>query len=266
VGNGAASALPPPPPPAVRLDDALDRVAKEAPEIAVRALRDALAESERKREAAEAELQRELDKKQDIKRAVLTEMSQLTSQLGDTKVKHKKADDELRAAQAEAAHFKEELDRQKKRAFELARNQGSLDDQDKRIRVLEADLEAARKSARESGAARDAAERDAKQAKSDIGKLVQASAAELADLRKKLATGESKLEVMKSSGDELKTFKTRLEEYRRTMEKERAQLQDKTSTLMGEIEKRDQRIKELQLLIKTLGERLNDLTSRQFGS
>jgi len=36
-------------------------------------------------------------------------------------------------------------------------------------------------------------------------------------------------------------------------------------SLQPELDKRDQRIRELQLLIKTLGERLNDLTSRHFG-
>jgi peptidoglycan hydrolase CwlO-like protein len=42
-------------------------------------------------------------------------------------------------------------------------------------------------------------------------------------------------------------------------------LQEKTKSLQADLDKRDQRIRELQMLIKTLGERLNDLTSRHFG-
>lgn len=270
VGNGAAAPAPQPTPSPVvpapaGLDDAIDRVARDSPEIAIRALRDRLAEADRKRELAEAELRREFDKRQDIKRAVMTEMSQLHSQLGDTTVKHKKADDELRAAQAESARYKGELDREKKRSGELARTGASLDEQDQKIRALTADLEAARKTGRELEAARDTTQRDLKQARSDLGKLMQSSSADLAGLQKKLDASEAKVRMLKESGEELKSFKTRLEDYRRTMDKERVELQEKATTLTGELEKRDQRIKELQLLIKTLGERLNDLTSRHFG-
>jgi hypothetical protein len=53
-----------------------------------------VAESERRRELAEAELRREQEKKQEIKKAVLEEMSRLEAELNDTKIRVRRKDEE----------------------------------------------------------------------------------------------------------------------------------------------------------------------------
>jgi chromosome segregation ATPase len=84
-------------------------------------------------------------------------------------------------------------------------------------------------------------------------------------LKKKLAAAESRLHSQKGSADELKALKAKHEGYRGRMEKDHAALTEKAKSLQADLEKRDHRIKDLQLLIKTLGERLNDLSGRHLG-
>jgi chromosome segregation ATPase len=270
----AASTAPPPPPvsdpapitaPASSgLDQVLDRVAKDAPEVALRALRDRLAEVERKCEQAESELRRELDKKQEIKRAVMAELGQLASQLAESKALLQKKDEEYLSSLLETKVLKDDLTKERKRADDLTGDRASLEAKEKSHRTLEAELEASRKANRDLQTARDAAGRDAQQARSELLKAKESSAAELAELRKKLSAAEARVQSLKGSGDELKALKARVEEQRGRTEKERAELQEKAKTLQAEVEKRDQRVRDLQLLVKTLGERLNDLTSRHF--
>jgi chromosome segregation ATPase len=269
----ADTAAPPPPVPEVAptpvigspdLSQIIDRVAKDAPEVAVRALRDRLAEVERKCEQAESELRRELDKKQEIKRAVLAEMGQLGSQLSESKALLQRRDEELLSVLLEAKVLKDDLGKERKRADDLAGERGSLEEKGKALRSLEAELEASRKAVRDLQEARDEAGREAQQARSELARAKEGSAVELGELRKKLASGEARLQALKGSGAELKALKALHAEYRGHTEKEQAELLEKTKTLQAELGKRDQRIRELQLLIKTLGERLNDLTSRHF--
>jgi chromosome segregation ATPase len=235
-----------------------DLVAKEASEIALLALRDRLVESDQKRELAESALRVELEKKQAIKKAVITEVGQLTGQLGEARSFLQKKEEELRDALSETSRLKEDLEKERKRADDLAKARGNHEELEKALRGLEAERDAGRKSVRQVEEARDAARRDVQQAKSDLAKLKQSSEAELTDLRKKVAAAQT----LKGSGEELKELKVRFEEARRRMEKERAEFLEKVSILQSEGDKKEQRIRELQLLIKTLGERLNDLTSR----
>ncbi len=265
----SASAAPPPaadpvpsaPVASVGLDQVIDRVAKDAPEIALRALREHVSEVERKCEQAEAELRRELDKKHEIKRAVMAEMGQIGSQLTETQARLQRKEDELRSALSEAGRLKEDLAKERKRADDLTGERGNLEEKGKAARALEADLDASRKSLRESQEARDAAGRDALLARSELAKAKDASAVEAAELRKKLSAAEARAQALKNSGEEVRILK----ESRLRSEKERAELTEKAKALQGEVEKRDQRVRDLQLLVKTLGERLNDLTSRHFG-
>lgn len=241
-----------------------DPVAPGGPEVDGSALRDRLAESERKCGLAEAELRRELDKKQEIKRAVLAEMSQLASELAQTKALLQQRDEELLSALLEAKVLKDDLSGERKRADDLARERASLEEKGKALRNLEAELQAGRTAVRELEEARGSAGREAQQARSDLAKAKEAAAAEIGEARKKLAAAEARVLALKSSGDELRALKARHEEQRDRTEKERTELLEKSRHLQADLEKRDQRIRDLQLLVKTLGERLNDLTSRYF--
>ncbi|HVR84407.1 MAG TPA: hypothetical protein VMU54_08860 [Planctomycetota bacterium] len=238
--------------------------AGESPEAATRALRDRLAEVERKCEQAESELRRELDKKQEIKRAVLAEMGQLGSQLAEAKAHLERRDEELLASLLETKVLKDDLGKERKRAGDLEGERARQEGKAEAVRNLEAELEGSRKAVRDLQEARDAAGRDAQQARSELAKAKEASAAELGEARRKLAAGEARLQALKGSGEALKALTARHEEYRGRAEKDRAELLEKTKTLQADLEKRDHRIRDLQLLIKTLGERLNDLTSRYF--
>jgi len=228
------------------------------------ALRDRLAEVERKCEQAESELRRELDKKQEIKRAVLMEMAQLSAQLAESKASLQRKEEEFVAVLLEAKGLRDELAQERKRAEDVLAARGSLEDKVTAANSLADDLEACRKSLKEAREARDGAGRDTEQARSELAKAKNNAAVELAELRKKLAAAESRVSALKGSGDELKGLKARHEEYRGRMERDHLALSDKTKALQTDLEKRDQRIRDLQLLIKTLGERLNDLTSRHY--
>lgn len=230
---------------------ALERPAEPvtgAAEGADRELRERLAESERRREQAEAELRRELDKKQEIKKAVLAEMEQLHARLNETQVRLRQRDEERQTSVDELGRLKEIAAQQ--RAADLAGARGALEEREETLRRLQAELEERRKAA-------DAARREADGLRSDLAKLKGASEAELADLRRKVAAAKD-AEVL------LRDLKGRIQDERPRFEKEVAALRERAANLEAELGKRDQRIRDLQLLIKTLGERLNDLTSRRF--
>jgi chromosome segregation ATPase len=229
------------------------------------ALRDRLTEVERRCQQAESELRRELEKKQEIKRAVTVEMAQLNAQLTESKSQLDRKENDYLCALLETKGLKDDVTKERQRADDMAAARGSLDTMLNSVHSLETDLEAARKSARELQEARDAAVRDTQSAKSELAQAKEAAAAEAADLKKKLAAAESRLHSQKGSADELKALKTKHEGYRGRMEKDHAALTEKAKSLQADLEKRDHRIKDLQLLIKTLGERLNDLSGRHLG-
>jgi len=233
------------------LDELLERVARNAPEDAVRALRERLADLNRKREQAESDLRQELDKKVLIKKAVMEEVGRLGSQMGETKVRLKQTEEEHQSATSEMFRVKAELEKEREKTAELSASRASL----------EAELEERRKAVRELKDASDVARRDAEQMLAHLDKSRATSAAELAELRKKIASYEARLATQKAVEAELNSLKPRLRDQQR-LEKERAEFQEKASTLQTAVGKKDERIRELQLLIKTLGERLNDLSSR----
>jgi chromosome segregation ATPase len=233
------------------LEELLERVARNAPEDAVRALRDRLADLNRKREQAESDLRQELDKKVLIKKAVMEEVGRLGSQMGETRVRLKQTEEEHQSATSEMFRVKAELEKEREKTAELSASRASL----------ESELEERRKAVRELKDASDVARRDAEQMLAHLDKSRATSAAELADLRKKIAAYEARLATQKAVETELNGLKPKLRDQQR-LEKERAEFQEKASTLQAAVGKKDERIRELQLLIKTLGERLNDLSSR----
>ncbi len=263
----------PAPPPAVSvpeaplvdagIDQLLDRVGRTAPEELLRALRARIAEMSRACEEAGAELRRELEKKQEIKRAVMEEVGRLGSQLGDTKTQLHKKDDERRSVLAELGRAKEELERERKQGAEAATLREGLAEKERTLGRLEAELEDRRSAGRDLLESRDAARREIEQLRAELAKLKAASEAELAEQRKKVAGMESRLGTLKLCEAELADLRPKIQDSRRRLEKERGEFQEKVSGLQAELDKRDQRIRDLQLLIKTLGERLNDLTSRR---
>lgn len=219
----------------VRLDDGPDRIA----------------EAERRREQAEAELRRELEKKQEIRKAVAEELGRLEAQVAEAKLG-------IRRKEAEHASALEMLGRrtearERELAAELAALRGLLAGQEQSARDLEAQLKGRQKIMYELQAALDAVRIEADKLRSELGKLKGSSGAELADLRQKLAAAESRLQALQNSESQVRDLKGRLQEAL-----------SKAEGLQSELGQRDQRIKELQLLIKTLGERLNELTRRQF--
>lgn len=194
----------------------------------------------------------------------MAELAQLSSQLTESKALAQRQAEELRLALSETARLKEDWGKERKGAEDLAGERGILKDQEKAARGLEAELESTRKSVRDLQEARDAAGRDAQQARSELAKAKESAASGLGELRKKLSASEASLQALKDSGNERRALKARTEEELGRAEKGRAEQQEKAKTLQSELEKRDQRIRDLQLLVKTLGERLNDLSSRHF--
>jgi len=203
----------------------------------------------------EAELHRELEKKQEIKRAVMVEMAQLTAKETEARSQLQKKEEEFLAYLLETKVLKDELAAERKRADILAAERGKFGQQLNAVHTLETDLAAGRKALLDLQEARDAAARDTQKARADLSKLQSVSATELAELRKKLNNAIARGNADKNSGEELKALKAQHQD-----------LQAKATSLQSELEKRDLRIKDLQLLIKTLGERLNDLTSRHYGA
>jgi chromosome segregation ATPase len=80
---------------------------------------------------------------------------------------------------------------------------------------------------------------------------VAATQAERADLRKKVADFDLKLASLKDAPAQLADLKKKLNDAR-----------VKSAGFEADVQKKDLRLKELQLLVKTLGERLNDLADR----
>jgi len=202
----AGAELPPPPPSETATAAApIDRGGDDASEIAVRALRDRVSELERKCQLGEADLRRELDKKQEIKRAVMAELGQLSSQLTDSKALLKQKGEDLDAVRLEAKRLKEELASERKRADDMLGDRRSLEEKEKALWTLGIELEASRNAVRDLQAARDAASSDAQKARSELA----SAGVELSELKKKLNTSEVRGRSLQASGDELKTMKTR---------------------------------------------------------
>jgi chromosome segregation ATPase len=204
-----------------------------------------LAESERRREAAEADLRREQDKKQEIKKAVQVEMSRLEAELAEARNRIRRKDEEHAAALQTLNLLKDA--KQDEWNGDRMRLQGAAEQREKALKALEARLGESQKSASEFQAVLDAS-------RAEVGKLhaeVAAANAERAELRRKLGAADAKLQSVKDASAQLEGLKQRLQEA-----------QAKAAGLQTELEKKDQRMKELQLLIKTLGERLNDLADR----
>lgn len=229
-------------------------------------LRERLTTLQRRSEQAEAELQRELDKKETIKRAVSVEMGRLAAQLAEAREQHARESEAHRSAVADLSRLKAELDESRKRAAELAGAQAAAEAQEKARAALQSELEAARRDARAWQDQLETARHQAEQLKAELARLKASSEAEIKGLWKSVQAGEDKAKALKAESDEklkaLKGADAELRELKPLWEKERAAQRAKEASLRGELEKRDQRIRELQLLIKTLGERLNDLTGR----
>ena len=241
-------------------------VPRDGSEGELRALRDQVADLTRRCEAADAELRHERDRKQEIKKAVMEEVGQLTSRLTEQQALLQRKEDDHRSALAEIARLKEELERERTTAVELAYVRGALEEKDKLARNLETELAGRRKAVADLERARDLARQDAEQMRAHHELARSTSTAELADLRKRVAAQETRLAGLKDADVRLKDADARLEELKaaaRRTEDERGRLQSRTSDLQSELAKRDQRIRELQLLIKTLGERLNELADRR---
>jgi DNA repair exonuclease SbcCD ATPase subunit len=204
-----------------------------------------LAESERRREAAEADLRKELEKKQEIKKAVLIEMGRLESQIAEANARSRRKDEE-HAAALESINLLQNAKKQEWDGGEM-KLRDAIDRAEKARLDLEAELEKARKAAAAVQADLDAVRGDALIQRSDYA----AADAERKDLRKKLAAADAKLQANKDAAARLKDLQRQLQEA-----------QALGTGLQSDLGKRDQRIKDLQLLVKTLGERLNQLVDR----
>jgi len=230
----AASDAPPPPPPAPE-PPAVSPPRASAP------LED-VAELKRRCERAESALQQELDKKEGIKRAVMGEMGRQAAQLGEARDLLRRKEEEHRAALADAGRWKEDLEKERKQAVEASEKSAQTE--------------------RELRHSVDVWRRDAEEIRAHLETARASFDAEATGLRKAFAAGEARLAALKGAEAELNDLKNRVKDQRRLLEKERAESQEKAAALQAELEKRDQRVHELQALIKTLGERLNELSRR----
>lgn len=245
VFQGAPPAPPPPPPEA-----------------------DPVTQLKRQLDETEGTLRRERDRKQEIKKAVQEEMERLEARFGETKALLEWKEQDHRAAVEEIARLKGELEEERKRAAELLKAREDLAEKETVVRTRDTELESLRKEIRDLKAAADLSRRDAEEVKSHLN-IARADAVEL---RKALAAVQGELEALKPGAVELpelrkalaageaerKGLKGREEEFRRALERERTE----AAALRVEVQKKDQRLRELQLLIKTLGERLNELARR----
>jgi len=214
--------------------------APAAPDLQAR-----LAESERRREAAEAELRKELDKKAEIKKAVVAEVGRLEAELAEARDRVRRKDEE----HASALQTLNVLTDSNKDEFngDRMRMQQTIDEKDKALKSLEAKLEERKASDAELRKMMDAS-------RAEVGKLhaeVAATQAERADLRKKVADFDLKLASLKDAPAQLTDLKKKLNDAR-----------VKSAGFEADVQRKDLRLKELQLLVKTLGERLNDLADR----
>jgi predicted nucleic acid-binding Zn-ribbon protein len=201
-----------------------------------------LAESERRRELAETELQKELGKKQEIKKVVLNEMARMEASIADANARVRRKDEEHAAALESLSvllHAK-----QQEWDGEQVRMRDSIDRAEKARQTLEAEMVELRKSSA-------IMQSDLGASRVEVSKL-RAGQAELADLRRKLAAADTKLQAGREALARLKDVQQKLQDA-----------EAKALGLQGELDNRDHRIKELQLLVKTLGERLNQLSDRR---
>jgi chromosome segregation ATPase len=198
-----------------------------------------IAELTRRCERAEAELARELEKKQGIKKVVSEEMGKLETRLDETKVRLRKKEEEQGASFDEILRLKGQLEAERIKVEEFAKAASLLGEKEKLIQTLRTELEPLRKVEAELRGARREAEK-------------------AAELRDKLAARDHLLSAMKGVENELAALKAKARDDRGKLDKER----ERAASLEAELGKRDQRIRELQALIKTLGERLNELAQR----
>lgn len=199
-----------------------------------------LAESERRRELAEAELQRELDKKQGIKMAVLAEIARLEASVEEANARVRRKDEEHAAALETMGDLKHA--KQQEWEGEQMRLRDTLEKTEKARHDLEAALEDAKKTSA-------IVQSDFGASRVEISKLhatVAAAEADRAELRQKLGAADAIVKKTKDAAAQLRDAQQKLQESLA-----------KTATLQSEVDQRDKRIKELQLLVKTLGERLN---------
>lgn len=249
-GDGVAGGIAPPTP----APPAPEPVASTAPALVSETrvvddgpLRERVAELTRRCEQAEGELQRELDKKQQIKQAVALEMKRLEAVAAESRTLLLRKEEEQRTAVAGLARLETELQAERRKVEDLSGTRMLVEGMEKTVHRLEAENVELREG-------RDAATKEAEHLKSDLAK----AEGERGELRKKLAAAEARVETLKDAAVELSDLKAE----RRRLEKERAEFQVKAAALQSEVEKRDRRVAELQMLVKTLGERLNDLTRR----
>ena len=207
-----------------------------------------LDESERRREAAEAELRRELERKQAIKKAVQAEVGRLEAELAEARDRIRRKDEDHAAALRSLNLLRDakgdEWNGERMRFLDAA------DQKEKAFRALEARIEERQKSESEIRAVLDASRKE-------VGKLhaeVAAAEADREELRRKLGAADAKLRAIKDAPAQLEGLKRRLQDSLA-----------QAAGLQGELEKKEQRIRELQLLVKTLGERLNTLADRSPG-
>jgi chromosome segregation ATPase len=207
-----------------------------------------LAESERRREAAEAELRRELEKRQEIKKVVVSEIGRLEAELADCQNRIRKRDEEHASALQTLNLLKNA--REDEWNGDRMRLQDAVEQKEKALRALQTRLDEHQRSATESQGVLDAS-------RAEVGRLhdeVAAADVDRAELRRKLGAAELKVQSHKDASAQLDSLKQRFQEALA-----------KAAGLQMELEKKDKRIKELQLLVKTLGERLNDLADRPRG-
>ena len=217
--------------------------APESPDLETR-----LAESERRREAAESALRRELEKRQEIKKAVQSEMGRLEAELSETRTRVRRRDEEHAAALESLNVLKSAKDDEWN--GERMRLQDAFEQKERALRELETKLTERHRSASEFQAALDALRGEVQKLRDEVA----AADADRAELRRKLGAAEQKVQSHKDATAQLDYLKQRLQESHA-----------KATGLQAELEKRDKRIKELQVLVKTLGERLNDLADRPHG-
>lgn len=207
-------------------------------------LRERVTTLTRRVEQTESELRQEQERRQGIKKVVLEEVGRLKTQLAESQAALQAKDSEFFEILAEQSRLKEDLEKERKRAAEL-------DSLQKSTSAVQAELEARRREVDVLQKERDAARQDAAQQRADLARIRSAAEKELGELRRKLAESEGRMAGLGDAPAQLKELKTRLIDTQKRLDKERA-----------EGEKKDQRIRDLQLLIQTLGVRLNELSKR----
>ena len=173
-------------------------------------------------------------------------MSRLSAEHNDTKMRVRRKDDEHGSALEDLRRLKDA--KEQEWAAANARLQQALDEKDQALRALQAKVEGRQKSDSDLQALLDASRTELAKLKADAA----AAGAERTDLLRKLSSADAKLKPLKEAEAKL-----------RDLQKLYQESHAKATGLQSELDKRDQRIKDLQLLVKTLGERLNQLADRR---